>query len=374
MRILIDFMQIPVQKVGVGVYALNLISKIYEIDRENTYYLFVQDDDDSFDFIKDDHFKLIKVKSKFFRKPSLIVLLGQVYIPYLALKYKIDIVHSLHYIFPIFVFAKKVIVIYDMTFFNCPQYHVPAKVYFFRFFIYLASFLADRIVADSKSSLDDFLQKFKVDRKKTRVIYLGKSELFNPDLNTTRIENIKNKYKTGEKYLLFIGTIEPRKNIKNLILAFHRFSLENNDYKLVIAGKKGWYFQEVFRLPEKLGLNEKVIFTGFIDEEDKPYLIAAAKIFIYPSMYEGFGLPVLESLSCGVPTITSNISSLPEIAGDAALLINPASVDELYLNIKRLLSDEVLYARLKRKSIEQAKKFSWEKTAQETLEVYRSLL
>ncbi len=141
----------------------------------------------------------------------------------------------------------------------------------------------------------------------------------------------------------------------------------------MIAGKKGWYFDEVMDLPRKLGLAEEVIFSGFIDEEEKSYLLSGAKIFLYPSLYEGFGIPVLEALACGVPTITSNVSSMPEIAGDAALLIDPANPEEIYSAIKRLIDDKGLYLSLKQKSVEQAKKFSWENTALGTLAVYNSL-
>ena len=164
-----------------------------------------------------------------------------------------------------------------------------------------------------------------------------------------------------------------RKNIKNLILAFEKINRDNHNYQLVIVGKRGWHCNDVFDLAKKLSLNGKVLFTGFIDEEEKPYLLNGSKAFIYPSIYEGFGLPVLESLACGVPTITSNVSSLPEIAGDAALLIDPTNSDELYSNIKKLLTDPDLCKELKRKSLIQAQNFSWKKTAQWTIDIYSSL-
>lgn len=373
MNILIDFTQIPLQKVGVGVYALNLISEIYNLDQQNMYYLVIQDDEYALNFITRSNFKIIKVRAKFFRKFILRFLLENTYLPFLALKYKIDIAHSLHYSFPLLMPAKKIVTIHDMTVFKIPKEHMFIRVCYLRLFIFLAAFFADRIITDSKSTLDDFLQRFKLASIKCRVIYLGKNASFNHNLEKNKIENVKNKYKIEKEYLLYMGTIEPRKNIKNLISAFYKLLQEDNNYQLVIAGRRGWYFDEVFRLVEELHLDSKINFTDFVNEQDKPYLIVGAKIFIYPSLYEGFGLPVLEALSCGIPTITSNISSLPEVTGDAALLINPSNAEELYLSIKRLLSDEVLYAQLKQRAIEQAKKFSWEYTAQQTLEVYNSL-
>ena len=374
MNILIDFTQNPIQKVGVGVYALNLVSKIYEIDKKNSYYILVQDDDDSLNSINNNNFKILWVKSSIFRKFIFRLFLEQFYIPFLTLKYKIHIFHSLHYSFPLIIlFGKRVVTIHDMTFFKFPEKHLLVKRLYFSFFIRLSAVLVDKIISVSKSTRDDFMHLFKVDRSKMHVIYHGVNEKFSPNLDKTRVDILKKKFNINSEYLLFIGTIEPRKNIKKLILAFLKFSQENRNCQLVIAGKKGWHFNDIFRYVNDFALNSKVIFTGFIEEEEKPLLIAGAKIFVYPSLYEGFGIPVLESLACGIPTITSNVSSLPEVAGEAALLIDPTNKDNLYLSIKKLLEDNKLYDRLKQKSIEQARKFSWEKAALETIHVYESL-
>ena len=372
MNILIDFTPVPVQKVGVGIYAFNLARKIYELDKRNTYFILIQDDDASLDHLNCERLKVIKVKSKILRNDFMMVLFEQFIIPCLAFKYKISLIHSLHFSFPLLARAKKVVTIHDLTFFKIPACHRIINVFYFKLFIYLSSLFADKIITDSRSTLNDFLEIFKTDPRKTKVIYLAKNDSLKPDMDREKIEQVKKKYCIEGEYLLFIGTIEPRKNVKNLILAFAKFLRENNAYKLVISGKKGWHYEEALGFPKKLGLEKEIIFTGFISEDDKPCLLAGAKIFIYPSLYEGFGIPVLEALACGIPTITSNISSMPEIAQDAALLIDPLNIEELYLSIKRLINDIDLYSSLKQKSIEQAKKFSWEKTALETLEVYNS--
>lgn len=374
MRILIDYSQVPLQKTGVGVYALNLITKIYEEDKKNIYYILVQDDDDSLCFIRGGYFKLIKVKSKIFRKILFRVILEQFYIPYLMLRYKIDLLHSLHYSFPLISPGKRIVTVHDMSFFAYPETHVFIKRYYFRFFLFMASFFAEKIITVSKSTTNDFLGFFKnADKSRMHVVYHGKSELLRPDSDKGRIKEIKSKFKINKAYLLFLGTIEPRKNIRSLIIAFSKFLQGNKDYLLVIAGKKGWYYRETFKLVEELNLGKDVVFTGFINEKDKPFVIAGAKIFIYPSIYEGFGIPVLEALACGVPTITSNVSSLPEIAGNAALLVNPLDPDELYLKIKDLIDNDALYSELKEKSINQAKNFNWKNAALETISVYNSV-
>ena len=371
MNILIDFSQIPKQKVGVGVYALNLVKQIAKLDLENSYYILVQDDEHSLDSSERNNFKLINIQSKIFRKVIFRLLLEQWLIPYIIIKKKIDIVHSLHYSFPLITFrAKKVVTIHDMTFFKFPKYHQIIKRYYFSFFIHLVARMADKVISLSESTLRDFISLTSARKDKVSVVHLG-VDWATSSFPRERAELVKKKYGIDGKYLLFVGMIEPRKNVGNLILAYDKLLKVNKDYHLVIVGKKGWGYRKVFNLIDDLRLHDRIIFTGFVEEEDKPFIIRDAKIFVYPSMYEGFGIPVLEALSLGIPTITSNVSSLPEITGGAALLVDPANVDELYLGMKRLLEDETLYQELKKKSVLQARKFSWMKTAQKTIELYR---
>jgi len=372
MNILIDFTQIPKQKVGVGVYAVNLVKQIAKLDLKNNYYILIQDDEHSLDSSERNNFKLINIQSKIFRKVIFRLLLEQWVIPYIIIKKKIDIIHSLHYSFPLLTFgAKKIVTIHDMSFFLFPKYHEISKRYYFSFFIHLVARLADKIISVSQSTSKDFILLTSARKEKVSVVHLGGGDWSMPSFPRERRELIKKKYGVNGEYLLFVGMIEPRKNLANLILAYDKLLKVNNSYHLVIVGKKGWGYRQVFNLIDDLRLHDKIIFTGFVEEEDKPFIIRDAKIFVYPSKYEGFGIPVLEALSLGIPTVTSNVSSLPEITGGAALLVDPANVDELYLGIKRLLEDETLYQELKKKAVLQASRFSWKKTAQKTIELYR---
>lgn len=373
-RILIDYTQIPIQKTGAGVYAYNLISAIGKTCIGNKYYILVQDDDKSLDDLHNINFELIKIRSRWFRHFFLRCLLEQIYIPYLAVKYHIDVVHSLHYSFPVFVPSKKIVSILDMTFYKFPGVHLSSKVYYFKFFIWLSSFMADALICISEATKKDYISYFKYKRDKIYTVYLGVSDLYKKSPAIDKINTVKNMYNIKGEYLLFIGTIEPRKNIKNLILAYKLLLHSGFDYKLVIVGKKGWDYQDIFNLIEKQNRDNKIILTGFIQEDEKKSLIDGAKLFIYPSIYEGFGIPVLEALACGIPTITSNVSSLPEVAGDAAILINPESVDELFEAIRRLLTDRNIYNDLKSKSIIQAAKFDWGLTAMQTINIYESCI
>jgi glycosyltransferase involved in cell wall biosynthesis len=205
-------------------------------------------------------------------------------------------------------------------------------------------------------------------------VLLGKGPDFRVDLDVGLIDQVCAKHRVRKPYILFVGMIEPRKNLTRLIDAFATHSASYPEYTLVIAGIKGWMYGSVFEAVRRHKMEDRVMFTGFIDEQDKPYLIRGAEIFAYPSLYEGFGIPVLEAISCGIPTITSNISSLPEVAGDAALFVDPNSTPEISEALGRLMSDRALREELSRKCITQGAKFSWSRTASETYNVYEQAM
>jgi glycosyltransferase involved in cell wall biosynthesis len=374
MKVLVDYTQIPEQKVGVGIYADNLLKNIARTNAENIFYILVQNDEELNGLDRTGNIKVIKLSSSIFRIFIFRILIEQFYIPYLVLKHQINIVHSLHYSFPLFSFwAKKVVTIHDLTFFLFPELHVPVKRYFFRIFIRMSVIFCDKLICVSESTKNDLISIFSKSASKIAVIPLGKDERFNTDVDSEGVAKVKEKYGITKKYILFIGTLEPRKNIDNLIKSYNDLKKAGFDYQLVIVGRKGWYYQSIFDLVNMCELSDSVIFTGYIDEYEKPYIISGAKAFVYPSIYEGFGIPVLESISCGIPTITSNVSSLPEVAGNAALLIDPFDQSSIFNALIKLLSDETLSRDLSEKSIKQAQKFSWAKTSAMTLNLYKSV-
>lgn len=373
MNILIDFSQIPIQKVGVGVYGLNLILNL-KSETNTHYFILIQNDDISLDNCDPNIITLIKIDSNRYRKLFNRLFLEQLYIPYLVYKYKIDVVHSLHYSFPVMSKARKIVTVCDMIFYKYPELHLKNKVLYFRFFIWLTTLFADKVICISKSTQEDYLDHFKVSSELTTVIELGKDDSYRPDIDREEVNKVLNKYAVDGDYILFIGTIEPRKNVSNLILAYERLITEGFSQRLVIVGKKGWHYDAIFSLVSERGLNDNIIFTGFIEEKEKPCFLVGTSVFVYPSLYEGFGIPVLEALACGTPTITSNISSMPEVAGNAALLVNPESPEEIYDAIKKILLDPNLRSELKARSLRQASNFSWEKTANMTMDVYKGLV
>jgi glycosyltransferase involved in cell wall biosynthesis len=371
MRVLIDCTQISKVKAGVGAYALNLVRELIGLHADLDLRLLVQDDDPDF-FIESDRVVVLKVPARAFRKLPLRFLLEQLYIPWLALRYRIDVVHSLHYGFPLGPLrARKVVTVHDLTSFKLPEVHIPAKGRYYRLFIRAARRGADHISFDSQSTQDDFLEAFPRDMASCHVVTLGKAPEFHPDLDPLAVEAVVEKHGLRSPYILYIGMIEPRKNLTRLVEAFSALANNYPSHTLVIAGKKGWMVDSLFEAVRAKGLEGRVVFTGFVSEDDKPYLIRGAEIFAYPSLYEGFGIPVLEALACGTATLTSNLSSMPEVAGDAALLIDPTSTDSLISALSRLLAEPALRQELRTKAVAQAAKFTWRRTAEETYEVYR---
>ena len=373
MNILIDFTQIPLKKVGVGIYAFNLIKCISQLDNSNKYYILIQNDENCFNSIKKENVNYLNVNSNYFRLFSLRIILEQFYIPFLILKYKIDILHSLHYSFPLISFnAKRIVTIHDLTFFLFPKLHTFFKRYYFRFFTNLAVKFSNEIICVSNSTKKDLMTFTNVNENKISVIHLGRDE-FIPNISREQIVSTCYKYniKSQKKYILFIGTLEPRKNISTILKAFNSFQKEILNYQLVIVGGKGWYYDDLFQLANSLN-SQDIVFTGYIDETEKSIFLAGADFFVYPSLYEGFGVPILEALSFSLPTITSNLSSMPEVAGDAALLINPNSEEEMLAAFLKFATDKELRDIIVSKCKPQVEKFSWRKMTQETINIYNS--
>lgn len=370
-RIAIDLTQIPVKKVGVGMYGLNLVRELRELDQQNEYWLLVQDDDSELLALSSKRFHVTRVPARIFRILPFRLLLEQLYIPWLVWRQKIDVVHSLHYSFPLFAPAVRVVTVHDMTMFLMPELHLRSKSLYGRTFTRLAARFADRLSFDSESSRVDFLEVFPEAREKSFVVYLGCSKEFSDGVPQEAVTKVRATYGISGPYVLFVGTLEPRKNISTLVQAFAKVKDRFPEHRLVLTGKKGWHYAPIFELLESLGLKERVIFTGFIEESEKPALLRGADVFVYPSMYEGFGIPVIEAIACGTPTITSNVSSMPEVAGDAALLVTPSSTEEIARAIERLLADPACANELRSRCAAQAAKFRWRQTAEATLALYQ---
>lgn len=231
--------------------------------------------------------------------------------------------------------------------------------------------VARAILSISAQTERDIVRHYNNASKKTFITHLGyDDDVFTSSKNTKDMSRVKNKYDIVNEYILFMSTLKPSKNIEGLMEAWSLVEKLHKKTILVIAGKKGWLFDTIFQKAKELGIEERILFTGFVDEEDKEHLIKGAKTFVLPSFWEGFGLDVLSSLASGVPSIVSDIGSLPEVAGEAGVYIDPYNTDSIARAIDNVLSlSQKDYNKLSERGIEQAKKFSWRKTAELTLEV-----
>lgn len=285
---------------------------------------------------------------------------------------------------PRFCPCPRVISVMDLSYIHYPQMFKKSDLYQLKNWTSYSVKKASKILTISKASKDDIIKVYGVSSDKVVVTYPGIKQISN--LNSaiqnqiSNMDKIREKYGIERHYILFVGTLQPRKNIERLIEAFskisnltHQLADQISNLQLVIVGKKGWLYESILQAPKKFGVEDSVKFLDFVVDEDLPLLYQNALCFVLPSLYEGFGLPVLEAMSYGCPVITSNVSSLPEAGGEAAIYVDPEDVDDIAAKIKLLLTEENLRKELIEKGFKQAKKFSWEKTAKETLKVLTSV-
>lgn len=273
-------------------------------------------------------------------------------------------------------FQKTVVTIHDLVFLKYPEHRGEKLSRYYLKRTKIAVEKASHIIAVSEATKKDLISLLQVPGEKITVIHEGVEDSFCPNIDVRTIALHTNKYVGPKtKYILSVGTLEPRKNLSIIVKAFSLLPLSlQNQYKIVFVGGKGWNNQELQQTIQDYNLAKKVIFTGFVTDRDLPYFFNRAAVFVYPSLYEGFGLPVLEAMSSGAPVITSNVSSLPEVAGRAGILIDPKNEKELADALKKVLSNPKLALSMQKKGLLQAKKFSWQKAAVATLKVFNKSL
>ncbi|MHB1347947.1 MAG: glycosyltransferase family 4 protein, partial [Candidatus Humimicrobiaceae bacterium] len=288
----------------------------------------------------------------------------------------VDIIHSTAYAVPELFKAKLVVTIHDLSFLLFPDMHTEGNVrLLIKNLIYINS-RPNKIICDSEQTKKDLIRFFHVPEEKIKVIYLGVDHIFSDSVSEEKKDTVLARHDLiGIDYILTVASIEPRKNFERIIKVFSEI-IKNERYSdlyLVCAGGAGWKNENIHELVQERGLENKVRFLGYVEEEDLPAVYNAAKFFMYPSLYEGFGLPVLEAMASKVPVLTSNASSLPEVAGDAALMIDPCDEKQIYDASLRMLEDESLRKELQSKGVQRANLFTWENTAFQTLEVYKEI-
>jgi glycosyltransferase involved in cell wall biosynthesis len=377
---------------GVGIYAANLLRFLLKIDIENKYlgYSFFYDcfpkgwNKREYAGIFEDYYRNPNIYTNF-RLNNINLSTSEIRKKWAKSSIEgkekllgdVDIIHSTAYIVPELLKAKLVVTIHDLSFLLFPDMHTEENIrLLMQNLIYINS-RPDKIICDSEQTKKDLIRFFHVPEEKIRVVYLGVDHIFSDIIPEDKKDIIMARHDLiGINYILTVASIEPRKNFERIISVFGEIIKNKNhdDLVLVCAGGAGWKNERIHNLIKEKGLEGKVRFLGYVEESDLPSIYNGARFFMYPSLYEGFGLPVLEAMSSKVPVLTSNVSSLPEVAGNAALMVDPYSEKEIYEASIRLLEDEVLRKELKLYGAARSNLFTWENTAFQTLEVYKEVL
>jgi glycosyltransferase involved in cell wall biosynthesis len=310
------------------------------------------------------------------QRPLRRILWEQAALPLLARQAQLDLLHGAVNINPALSPCPTVVTVHDLSFMRTPQAFPPMQRAYLHSQVRRSVAAARRVIAVSQATKQDVVDLFGAPADRIDVVYNGVDASFCP-APAGEVEAFRRGAGLPERFILHLGTLEPRKNLPRLVQAFAQVRAHDAGQpavKLVLAGGRGWDYDAIFAEVARQGLEQEVLFPGYVSDEDLAWWYRAAAVFVYPSLLEGFGLPVLEAMACGAPTVTSNLSSLPEVAGDAALLVDPMSVDALAGALLRLLADADLARELRTRGLAQAARFPWSRTAQETAAVYRRAL
>jgi glycosyltransferase involved in cell wall biosynthesis len=379
-RIGIDLSLVPGQRAGVGQYAYQLARALAGIDRENSYLLYPV-----FYYIVHPAHRAVRLpaapnmRTALRRLPAgLVSWLWRVDRPDAfkeRLLGRVDVVHSTSYCAPRLSRGRRLVVtIHDVTFLTHPEFHLPANVEHCLTGARRAIERADQLIAVSESTRRDLIEWMHAPADRITVTPEAADPDFARVTDRAQLERVRRRYDLPERFVLFLGAMEPRKNLLRLLDAWAALKPAiRRETWLVVAGADGWLNDGVRARVDALGLEDRVRFTGYIEAGDVAALYSLATVFAYPSLWEGFGLPVLEAMACGTPVLTSDVSSLPEVAGDAAVLVSPTDVNAIADGLTRLLDDAALRSDLAARGLRRAAAFSWERCARETLAVYRAV-
>ncbi|MBA4318284.1 MAG: glycosyltransferase family 1 protein [Flavobacterium sp.] len=356
---------------GLGTYARNLVENIVKIDMENKYVLVHNRESNDSVYKRRDEIIIPTKKDslrrgwrKIFKMPKILE------------KSSLELVHEPVQLGPFFLKSrfKKVITIADLVPLRFSKTQPLVSQIAHKIGLPLMIRKVDAIIAISENTKRDLIEFFNLDEKIIHVIYLGANEIFRKIDNKEEIKRFKQKHDINYPFLLFVGTLEPRKNIENIIRALDLLKKDKFTGKLIIIGKKGWKYESIFNIIKLLRIENDVKILSNISDAELVFFYNCTELLMYPSLYEGFGLPILEAMSCGCPVLTSGISSMPEVGGLAAVYIkNPTNSKEIAEKAMEIIKDDKLRENMISEGFIQAKKFSWKKCAEETVAVYNSL-
>lgn len=361
------------EKAGVGHYTYYLVKYLLKLDKKNHYVLFYDHKSAAVQEFKRKNVDLIKLPLSEYKK-YLPYAYSHVLVSHTLNQAKLDLFHSPANVFPMQYTKPAIVTVHDLAIYRHPEWFPPKQDFSIKVLVPNSLRKAKHIIAVSQSTANDIQKQFGVLKQRITVIHEGFEAVKVPGKLATHV--VRKKFKLQDKYFFYVGTLEPRKNIAGMIEAFdalvRRKPKKFKNIQLVLAGAKGYQFQENYKAIQAVQRGS-VRYVGYLSLKDKQALLAGAQAFVFPSFYEGFGLPVVEAMAAGIPVITSNLSSLPEVAGKAAMIVSPRSSLALQQAMEKMLVAKTR-ASYSKKGKAQAKKFSWDRCAQATLQVYDSIL
>jgi len=372
MRIGIDAHAIGARQGGNETYIANLIKSLAEIDGDNLYTIYLADAGVAAQWREKFTTRYKNFNVRLLPPPTPLVRVP-VYLTYELFRRPVDVLH-VQYTAPPFCRVPVVVTIHDLAFERMPETFTRRGSFQLKLTVRRTAKKAARIATVSEYSRQDLLDIYKLSPDKVVVTYNGVESSFTPQPSVpNEAEAVRKRFGVSRDFLLAVGSLQPRKNLVRLIRAYARLRSEREDFRpqLVIVGRKLWLTSEIFDEVKRQRWADDVILTGYVADEDLPALYRAARAFVYPSLFEGFGLPPLEAMASGTPVVTSDVSSLPEITGDAALLIDPNDERALANALIEIMNNDRLRAELREKGIAQAKKFTWRDAAEKTLRLYQ---
>jgi glycosyltransferase involved in cell wall biosynthesis len=379
-RIGIDYTAAVRQQGGIGRYTRSLVRALAEIDTLNEYVLFVAGGpvagDGLGDWPESFEFRSVPVSDRWL---NIMWQRLRIPLPIQVWTGRLDLFHSPDFVLPPLGATPGVLTVHDLSFLTVPWCFVPGFRDYLETAVTRSVRRADQILADSRSTRHDLTNLLGIDPERIQVLYPGVESRFMPVADPTNLEGVRQTYALPRHFVLGLGTLQPRKNFAGLIDAFGRMLGSRtgepalDDLHLVICGSKGWMYEDIEPAVERAGLGQRVQVVGFVKDEDLPALYNLASVFAFPSWYEGFGVPVLEAMACGTPVVAADNSSLPEVVGEAGLLVGAADADALGTAMFRLLTDQGLRESLIAAGYEQARRFTWRDAAAQLLRTYNSV-
>lgn len=376
MNIAIDIRTIKERMSGVGYYIKNISKNLLSIDKINNYY-FLTNQKESNVLRGIDNNRNPEIIRTFISNENHVLgdLWENTIFPLKLKRRNIDIFHGPAFLIPLVKIGyRSIATVYDLIVFLFPG-SIPFKYgLYMKELLKLVAKRADKIVAVSNNTRSDLIDILNVPEEKIEVVYGAADERFYPISDKERLENIRRKYRINKNVILCVGNLEPRKNLLKVFEAYYILKDKiGKDYEIVICGERKWAFDLIKSSIKRYGIEDSIIFTGYVPDEDMPFLYNLADLFVFPSLYEGFGIPMLEAMKCGIPTVVSRTSSMPEVVGNSAMLINPHDAEEIANSIYLLVTD----SDLRREKIDagkaRAREFSWEKSAIKMIKIYEEL-